>query len=202
MARRSDHSREEIKEMVLNSVESIVTAQGYKALSARKIAAEIGYTVGTLYLVFQNLDDITLHVNGRTLDKIHDLFSSVSQNYDTPESIILALGKTYIDFAKENPGLWGMVYEHVMPEGETVPDWYHDKIVHIFEIVESALQPYQRSHSKDDIKLAARVIWSGVHGICILSMTRKLNLVGNDSDCQMLEVLIGHFLTGFKAQTP
>ncbi|MFC1797586.1 helix-turn-helix domain-containing protein [Pseudomonadota bacterium] len=32
---------------------------GYEGLSARKVAAAIGYTVGTLYLVFENLDDLS-----------------------------------------------------------------------------------------------------------------------------------------------
>ena len=66
MGRRSDHSREEIRQMALQAAESIVTEGGYKALSARKVASEIGYTVGTLYLVFENLDELVLYVNGRT----------------------------------------------------------------------------------------------------------------------------------------
>ena len=53
MARRSDHSREELREMAITAAEQIVVEQGYEGLSARKVAAAIGYTVGTLYLVFR-----------------------------------------------------------------------------------------------------------------------------------------------------
>lgn len=71
MARRSDHSREEIRAMALAAAQQIVTEQGFAALNARKIASAIGYTVGTLYLVFKNLDDLFLQLNARTLDDLH-----------------------------------------------------------------------------------------------------------------------------------
>ena len=58
MARRSDHSREELREMALAATEEIIDQQGLAGLTARKVAAGIGYTVGTLYLVFRNLDDL------------------------------------------------------------------------------------------------------------------------------------------------
>ena len=54
MARRSDHTREEIREMALVATEQIVSVAGFSALSARKIAKKIGYTVGSLYLLFDN----------------------------------------------------------------------------------------------------------------------------------------------------
>ncbi len=75
MARRSDHSREEIKELALNATEEIVAEAGFQALSARKVASAIGYTVGTIYLVFKNLDDLIMQVNARTLET---LFKEVS----------------------------------------------------------------------------------------------------------------------------
>lgn len=71
MARRSDHSRDELREMALTAAEQIVLENGYESLSARKVASAIGYTVGTLYLVFENLDDLVLQVNARTLDRLH-----------------------------------------------------------------------------------------------------------------------------------
>ena len=42
--------------------ERIVAEHGHSGLSARKVASAIGYTVGTLYLVFDNLDDLVLQV--------------------------------------------------------------------------------------------------------------------------------------------
>ena len=81
MARRSDHSREEIKEMALVAAEKMILANGKDGLSARKVAQEIGYTVGTLYLVFKNLDELILHVNGRTLDRLFEKMTADQKKY-------------------------------------------------------------------------------------------------------------------------
>ena len=48
MARRSEHSLEQIKEMVLNAAETIIIEDGAQALTVRKVALEIGYTVGNI----------------------------------------------------------------------------------------------------------------------------------------------------------
>ena len=58
VGRRSDHTRAEIRSMAVDAAEVLVVREGYGGLTARKVAAQIGYTVGTLYLVFQNLDEL------------------------------------------------------------------------------------------------------------------------------------------------
>ena len=70
MGRRSEHSRDQIAGMALEAASRLVQAHGLSGLSARRIAAEIGYTPGTLYLVFRNLDELILHLNGTTLDAL------------------------------------------------------------------------------------------------------------------------------------
>ncbi len=46
MGRRSEHSRDEIREMAVNAAAEIVEKEGFQALTARKVAGSIGYTVG------------------------------------------------------------------------------------------------------------------------------------------------------------
>lgn len=70
MARRNDHSREELVEMTLNCVEEYLNTQPYHSLSLRKIAAMIGYVPSTLVNVFGSYNILLLHVVGRTLDDL------------------------------------------------------------------------------------------------------------------------------------
>src|SRR5512134_3891242 len=101
MARRNEHSREGIRRMALDAAERIVAAEGYKGLSARKVAAAIDYTVGTLYLVFENLDDLVLQVNGRTLDMLFDWLVTRVGDGDSPRDVLLALAGAYIAYAEQ-----------------------------------------------------------------------------------------------------
>lgn len=197
MARRSDHSREEIREMALAAAERIVAEHGHSGLSARKVASAIGYTVGTLYLVFDNLDDLVLQVNARTLDRLYtQMVKDQAQCRDARERL-LQLGHTYIRFADEDPHCWEMIFESRFPQGQGMPEWFREKVVRMFWLVEVGLEPFARHHSPQAIAQAARALWSGVHGICILAITNKLDVAGVDSVQDLAQSLMSNYIIGF-----
>ena len=99
MARRSEHSREELHEMALAAAEQLVVENGLEGLSARKVAKAIGYTVGTLYLVFENIDVLILQVNERTLDRLYARMDRARANARGARDYLLQLGEVYISFA-------------------------------------------------------------------------------------------------------
>ncbi len=197
MARRSDHSREEIREMALSAAEHIVVEQRYEGLSARKIAKAIGYTVGTLYLVFENIDDLILQINARTLDRLHALMVASQANSGDATDDLLQLGQAYIRFADDDPHRWAMVFEHRFSENRVMPDWYQEKITRMFTMVEEGLEPLAKQRSQQEIKQAARAIWGGVHGICILALTDTLGIAGVASVQELTQSLISNYLKGF-----
>jgi len=197
MARRSDHSREELREMAITAAEQIVVEQGYEGLSARKVAAAIGYTVGTLYLVFENLDDLILHINARTLDRLHANMNASQTQFNDASDRLLQLGRVYIRFADDDPHRWAMVFEHRFSEDQVVPAWYQEKIARMFALVEEGLEPLAGQHTRDEITQAARALWGGVHGICILALNDNLGVTGVDSVQDLTKTLITNYLKGF-----
>lgn len=199
MARRSDHSRDEIREMALAAAEGLVSEQGYEGLSARKVASAIGYTVGTLYLVFDNLDDLILHINARTLDRLHRRMLEEQMNCRDPYGCLRQLGQTYIDFAIENPYLWEMVFKHRLPPGHPVPPWFQEKVVRMFALVEAKLTPLAQHRSQQEITQAAGALWGGVHGICMLALTGKIGVAGELSAQDLIQSLMSNYLKGFTA---
>jgi AcrR family transcriptional regulator len=197
MARRSDHSREEIREMALTAAEQIVVEHGYAGFSARKVAAAIGYTVGTLYLVFENIDDLILHINARTLDRLHTKMTDSQIDSEDARNYVLQLGLAYIQFANDDPHRWAMVFEHRLAENRPMPDWYQDKITRMFAMVEEGLEPLSKQRPRHEITQAAGALWGGVHGICILALTDKLGMAGVDSVQELTHSLISNYLKGF-----
>jgi AcrR family transcriptional regulator len=197
MARRSDHSREEIREMALTAAEQIVVEHGYAGFSARKVAAAIGYTVGTLYLVFENIDDLILHINARTLDRLHTKMTDSQIDSEDARNYVLQLGLAYIQFANDDPHRWAMVFEHRLAENRPMPDWYQDKITRMFAMVEEGLEPLSKQRPRHEITQAAGALWGGVHGICILALTDKLGMSGVDSVQELTHSLISNYLKGF-----
>jgi AcrR family transcriptional regulator len=198
MARRTDHSREEIRQMALNAAEAIVAAEGYKGLSTRKVASTINYTVGTLYLVFKNLDDLVLQVNGRTLDMLFEWLLVRRSETGAPRDELLGLANAYIAYAEAETPRWNMLFEYVSEKGNALPDWYLMKLSKVFGLAEKALKPLGDHRSELEVQQAARVLWAGVHGICTLKIRQRMDLAGGQSAEGMAQMLIDNFLRGFE----
>jgi AcrR family transcriptional regulator len=198
MARRSDHSREEIRQMALGAAEAILAKEGYRGLSTRKVARAIGYTVGTLYLVFESLEDLVLQINGRTLDALYEWLRARRGTVSEPRESLLALAGAYIAYAETETPRWNLLFEYVADKGNALPDWYLARLAKVFGLVEAALAPLGDHRSTREIEQAARVLWASVHGICTLKIRHRMDLAGGQSTDQMAAMLVENFLKGFE----
>lgn len=167
MARRNKHSLEEIKEMVLDAAETIIINEGYPALTVRKIAMEIGYTVASIYMVFTNMADLALHIRANTIDELTGQLQQVPDG--APERQLVELARTYLKFASKNFNRWTMIFA----QDAEYPEWYRHKINLLFSFPETQFARLAPDCSTQQSKLAARALWSGIHGICSLSLTRE-----------------------------
>jgi AcrR family transcriptional regulator len=197
MARRSDHSREEIKAMALDAALTILEKEGARGLTARKVASAIGYTVGTLYLVFRNQQEMVLQLNARTLDDLNEWLEARSGPGDTPAGCLQKMAEAYIDYAVEKSARWNLLFDTVVEEGNELPDWYLMRLGRLFGRVERMLSPLSMQHEALEIERAARVLWASVHGICTLKIRHRLDLAGNQTTEEMAQMLIDNFLRGF-----
>jgi AcrR family transcriptional regulator len=198
MARRNDHSREEIREMALRAAESILDREGAAGLSTRKISGEIGYTAGSLYLVFQNLDDLITQVNARTLSQLGDcLDQAAAREKDTLGSLI-ELGRSYLRFAALNQGRWEQIFDHHRPSGTPLPSKYKQQVLALFGRVENLLAVLAPERSTPERALAARALWSGVHGVCTLALDEKLDIAGIADAEKLTDSLIVNYLAGWR----
>jgi AcrR family transcriptional regulator len=187
MARRSDHSKEELKDLAIREGLEIIDKNSFSGFSARGVAKAMGYTVGTLYHVFGDLDQYMLHINARILDDWHaDLSAGLKRTKKEP---LRYLAQAYIDFARSHYNRWTALFEFKMARPSPLPEWYAEKLARLFELVENAILP----HCSDNPQLArhnAKVVWAGIHGICVLSLSGKLDMVG----AEKTEVLVNSLL--------
>ncbi len=199
MARRSDHSRAQLKTMILVTARRIVARQGIERLNARAIATEIGYSPGTLYNVFENLDDIVLHINAETLDALQARLQAEIQPGD-PERVLMALGRAYIEFTFEERRLWNTLFEFRLAEGHPLPDWYEAKIDRLFDLIETTMAPLFGPGEQQRRHRAARILWASLHGICSLLLARQLSLVVDIPAEDMLKDLVSNYVAGIRAR--
>ncbi len=201
MGRRNEHTREELREIALQAAEQLVAAHGLAGLSTRKVVARIGYTVGSLYLIFRNLDDLIAQMNERTLDVLWERLEAAAVGRP-PAAALRALAQAYIAFALAETHRWLALYQHRMPEGQSVPESFAAKVEQMFELVQRELALLGPRRLPADNALAARALWSGVHGICILGLDRKLEAVGGRTIQEVSDSLLDHYLAGFIQSVP
>ena len=63
MGRRSDHSRAELQALIVAVGHALMAEQGFARFSTREVAKRIGYSVGTIYNMFENADALVLAIN-------------------------------------------------------------------------------------------------------------------------------------------
>ena len=197
MGRRNEHTREELREIALQAAEKLVAEHGLAGLSTRKVVGRIGYTVGSLYMVFRNLDDLIAQMNERTLEVLQARLLAAIADRPPPATAIQALAQAYITFALAETPRWLAIYQHRMPEGQPLPESFTAKVVGMFELVQQQLALLCPRRSPEDIALAARALWSGVHGICILGFDQKLEMAGGRPIQDVTGSLLDHYLAGF-----
>lgn len=192
MARRSDHSKEELKNLAIQKGLEIIDKNGFSGFSARGIAKTMGYTVGTLYHVFGDMDQYMLHINAKILDDWHtELNAGLKRTKKDP---LRYLAQGYIDFARAHYNRWTALFEFRMAKSMPLPEWYTGKLARLFELVENAILP----HSGSDPKKArhdAKVLWAGIHGICVLSLSGKLDIVGAEKTEVLVSSLLDRYIT-------
>ncbi|MBD8512281.1 WHG domain-containing protein [Photobacterium sp. WH77] len=173
MARRNDHTREELISMTLEQVKKFLSEHPHHELSLRKVAAMIGYVPSTLVNVFGNYNLLLLHAVAQTMD---ELFAEAEKQLQQSESTTDALRKLaycYLNFAVDNPYRWQLIFQHTM-NGEELPEWQNERINNMINMLESLIRQLIPDQSETAVMEASRVLWAGVHGITLLTVDDKL----------------------------
>lgn len=199
MGRRSVHTPDELRENILQAATELISTNGLDGLSAREVARRIGYSAGTIYNVFDNLDDLILTIEGRMLDALDAKLDALAKSGETRHDL-LALAETYLAFTHANPKLWNLLFEHHLPAGVDVPQSYRAKLERLLGRIETAMAPLFDGESDVERKRAARVLWAGVHGITSLSTADKLSNVSTESAWPLVKDLVETYLDGLKVQ--
>lgn len=202
MARRNDHTPEELNEEVVERVLLFLQKSPADQLSLRKLAKLVGYSPGTLINHFGSYNHLILAANAKTLDQISDLLLHAMGQSPDPRKRLGLYAKRYWQFALDHPYQWQILFEHHLPEEDEVPSWQLNRIYKLFDIIELCLKEIKPNASALECHEASRTLWASVHGICALALDNKL-FASNSLDINgMIDSLLTHFLRAWSEETP
>src|SRR5439155_19583214 len=90
---------------------------------------------------------------------------------------LVRLALAYLDFASTNMLRWRALFDHRLPEGRPLPDWYKQDQQRLFDYVEEQLRDLQPDVSRERRALLARSLFSAVHGIVVLGLEERLQAI-------------------------
>src|SRR5262245_12714739 len=171
--------RENLREALIAAAERSIAAQGLGSLRARVLADEVGCAVGAIYNVVADLNDLILLVNSRTFAALEAKLAAAADHEaiaDPPAAMarLVRLSMVYTDFAAANTQRWRALFEHRLPAGHALPDWYVEEQMRLFSYVEAPLAVLQPDANRERLALLARSLVSAVHGIVTLGLEEKL----------------------------
>jgi AcrR family transcriptional regulator len=176
MGRRSDHSRKELREMIVAEGHRQISEVGFSRFSAREVAKRIGYSIGTIYNVFGSYDHLILAINGRTLDlwRAYVAKELADETDDRLKRMIAA----YFEFAFRNHHAWRAVYDFHLPEGTEAPEAYRTKVTAIFDIAVAEVASSLPADCQEQAAPLTRSLLATVHGHCMFALSGTFDILG------------------------
>jgi AcrR family transcriptional regulator len=169
MGRRSDHTRDELRALLLDEGHKLLAEQGLAKFSGREVAKRAGYSVGTIYNVFGSLDRLILALNSRTFS-LWAAFLRLRLEQGGPDRI-RSLVEGYFDFALAHPKLWSAIYDHRVAEGEDLDPADQAKRAELTGIVEAEVRAALPDPDMPGAARLARSLIATVHGHCSYVVT-------------------------------
>jgi len=176
MGRRSDHTRPELREMIVAEGHRQISDVGFARFSAREVAKRIGYSIGTIYNVFGSYDQLILAINGRTLDLWLDYLESRLEGVS--EDRLRAAIDAYFEFAVIHRHAWAALYDFRLADDEAMPEGYQRKVTEITEVVVREIAAALPPEHADKAPALARSLLATVHGHCFFTLNGTFRLLG------------------------
>ncbi|MDR3373854.1 MAG: TetR-like C-terminal domain-containing protein [Ancalomicrobiaceae bacterium] len=194
MERKAKRSHAEMTAEAVDTAYAIVGAEGITALTIRRLAEAIDCSVGTIYNLFLDFDDLELHLAVRVVgDMRARLFAEPLP--DCPADRLRLIAARYIAFAFERPRLWSMLFSDRSSSGRPLPQWYETAVA---DLVATAVARASEAFPGDPTEGRERieVLWASLHGIAALGLSGKLGFVTAASAPTLADKLVLTFLAG------
>jgi len=176
MAGRAEKRRAELREALIAIAERRIAESGYRALTARDLAAEAACSVGSIYTLFRDMEALTGEVNSRTTARLEEAVSAALDNLEagsSPKRQLVVLGQTYFAFVAANPRLWSAIFESSGRAEGAVAEARKAEHSRLLGHVARPLAALLPEMPLPRVELAARALFAAVHGIVSLGQQRQ-----------------------------
>ena len=170
---RKQRQKEEVREQILRAAWTLVQEEGWQALSIRKIADAIEYSVPVIYTHFENKDAIMQEFTAEGFRKLNAGLQTVLEQPKEPAEKLASLARAYWDFAFQNKEYYQLMYGLGMPTCEKVRQV--PELSKFTNLLQDAIKEliFSSKNTGADSFLKFHTFWSLLHGLVSINLIEQ-----------------------------
>lgn len=182
LRQRRAEEKEQRREAIVDAAEAVFTRLGYEPAKMEDVARQARVSRALVYLYFRSKEELYFALCVRALRKLREIFVAAAAAAPTGYEQILAIGRSYADFADEWPCYFDALSHLEMHQpGEVAPDSIEREALEAGKAVHSvtiaALDQGRRDGSlRADLGnplMTALSLWAFSHGMVQLARTKR-----------------------------
>ncbi|BCS97187.1 putative TetR-family transcriptional regulator [Desulfoluna limicola] len=178
------------KQRILSVAAEIIRTHGFEALSMRRLAREVGMTAANLYNYVSGKDQIYLEIQQKGFNLLKSIVKRATDAPGTPEEKVRASAMAYIQFALANPDLYKVMFAVDTPkyadyhgtEAEGIALAEKNAGLAVLDAAKEAVRQTDPTQSEETLHNKVLFLWSTLHGIANLLLSRILQEVTDDTE--------------------
>lgn len=188
--------RREVRTSILEAAREVVLKEGWEALSVRKIAEAIDYSVPVIYDHFINKEALLLEFVKQGFELLNNQLTKAKDSTEDPELQIKAIGYGYWNFSHDHKEYYRLMFGLGIPSCEAVKE-----ITELHQFVQLVMEPINtlikdNQEKRTDPRVKFKTLWSFLHGLISIDL---MDITGRrNNDTKVLEDFFENFLAGIK----
>jgi len=171
----------ELRKKILAEAIGIVYREGSGSVTMRSLAEKLGYSAATIYLHFENKEELLKEIALHGFDVLTEALEPVV-GIDSPAEALAEVLRRYIDFGIEHRQLYHLMFQEIGPD-PLCAELSHEEEVRAMRPWNISRNIYARGiesgeFASMDADLEASIGWSLVHGFVQLSTAGQLSPEG------------------------
>jgi AcrR family transcriptional regulator len=176
---RRDRERVELRGLIMDTARRLFAAEGYTAVSMRRIADAIEYSPAAIYVHFKDKQSLIRELCTDDFAALAQEFLRLAHVTDPVERIRQA-GHLYIRFAIRHPNHYRLMFmtesdpaHDAKPTDKDHGDPERDAYAFLHYSVQEAIAAGRIRPELTDSQLVAQTFWAVVHGVASLQITKS-----------------------------
>lgn len=167
---RKDGEREQRHQRIVTAAHQLAEAEGWDAVTTRRLADAIGYSQPVLYSHFANKNAIMAAVAVQGFVELADALRAARAKTADPRKSLSATVNAFVGFAADNPARYDVMFTlhtGLVFASEDTPA----ELVAAYDELSKAVRPFA---TKRNLEAKTEVLWAAIHGLITLGRANRL----------------------------